>query len=183
MDQKLKNNVAVVTGAARGIGLAIAERLARDGARLVVADMDEAELDNATKHLGKEFGSEVVSYAGDLSSEAVAKATIDLAVDRFGRLDILVNNAGGGIIKAFAEHTPETLRTTIDRNLWTVLWCSWHAVPKMRANLYGRIINSDGPARRDGGSRFHGQLSCIRRSIVRDRAGHQRERRKHHALG
>ena len=74
MDQKLKNNVAVVTGAARGIGLAIAERLARDGARLVVADMDEAELDNATKHLGKEFGSEVVSYAGDLSSEAVAKA-------------------------------------------------------------------------------------------------------------
>ena len=150
MDQKLKNNVAVVTGAARGIGLAIAERLARDGARLVVADMDEAELDNATKHLGKEFGSEVVSYAGDLSSEAVAKATIDLAVDRFGRLDILVNNAGGGIIKAFAEHTPETLRTTIDRNLWTVLWCSWHAVPKMRANLYGRIINLGADSVRNG---------------------------------
>ena len=150
MDQKLKNNVAVVTGAARGIGLAIAERLARDGARLVVADMDEAELDNATKRLGKEFGSEVVSYAGDLSSEAVAKATIDLAVDRFGRLDILVNNAGGGIIKAFAEHTPETLRTTIDRNLWTVLWCSWHAVPKMRANLYGRIINLGADSVRNG---------------------------------
>src|SRR6266480_977311 len=89
MDQKLKNNVAVVTGAARGIGLAIAERLARDGARLVVADMDEAELYNATKRLGKEFGSEVVSYAGDLSSEAVAKATFYLAVDRFGRMDIL----------------------------------------------------------------------------------------------
>ena len=47
MDRKLKNNVAVVTGAARGIGLAIADRLARDGARLVVADLDEAELDKA----------------------------------------------------------------------------------------------------------------------------------------
>src|SRR5258708_36270620 len=110
MDQKLKNNVAVVTGAARGIGLAIAERLARDGARLVVADMDEAELDNATKHLGKEFGSEVVSYAGDLTSEAVAIATIDQAVDRFGRQDILVYNAVVGIVYAFADKTPTTIR-------------------------------------------------------------------------
>src|ERR1700736_4474581 len=150
MDQKLKNDVAVVTGAARGIGLAIAERLARDGAKLVIADMDEAELDKATRHLGKEFGAEVVSYAGDLSSESAAKGAIDLAVDHFGRLDVLVNNAGGGIIKAFAEHTPETLRTTIDRNLWTVLWCSWHAVPKMRANCYGRIINLGADSVRNG---------------------------------
>src|SRR5258708_6673882 len=127
MDQKLKNNVAVVTGAARGIGLAIGERLARDGAKLVVADMDGAELDRAAKHLGKEFDAEVVSRGGDLSSESVAKATIDLAVDRFGRLDVLVNNAGGGSIKALDEHTPEALRTTIYRNLWPVLWCSWPA--------------------------------------------------------
>jgi 2,3-dihydroxy-2,3-dihydro-p-cumate dehydrogenase len=150
MDQKLKDNVAVVTGAARGIGLAIAERLARDGAKLVVADMDEAELKKAARHLGTEFGAVVVSHAGDLSSENVAKATIDLAVDRFGRLDVLVNNAGGGIIRAFAEHTPETLRTTIDRNLWTVLWCSWYAVPRMRANSYGRIINLGADSVRNG---------------------------------
>ena len=79
MDQKLKNNVAIVTGAARGIGLAIAERLARDGAKLILADMDEAELDKAAQHLGKEFGAEVASQAGDLSSEAVAKATIGIS--------------------------------------------------------------------------------------------------------
>src|SRR5258708_37065240 len=120
MDQKLKNNVAVVTGAARGIGLAIAERLARDGAKLVVADMDGAELDRAAKHLGKEFDAEVVSHAGDLSSERVAKATVDLAVDRFGRLDVLVNNAGGGAIEAFAQHTPRPLRATIVRKPSTV---------------------------------------------------------------
>src|SRR5258708_15395534 len=124
MAQKLKNNVAVVTGAARGIGLAIAERLARDGAKLVVADMDGAELDRAAKHLGKEFDAEVVSHAGDLSSESVAKATIDLAGDRFGRLDVLVNNAGRGIIKSFAEHTPQTLCTTIDPSPSTVLSCA-----------------------------------------------------------
>jgi 2,3-dihydroxy-2,3-dihydro-p-cumate dehydrogenase len=107
MDPKLKNNVAIVTGAARGIGLAIAERLARDGARLVIADLDAAELDRATKHLSKEFGAEVASHAGDLSDQGMAEKTINLASERFGRLDILVNNAGGGIIKAFAEQTPE----------------------------------------------------------------------------
>jgi len=124
MDKKLKGNVAIVTGAAKGIGLAIAERLARDGAKLVLADLDAAGLKQAETHLNREFGAEVASQAGDLSEQATAEKTIDLATGRFGRLDILVNNAGGGIIKAFAEHSPETLRTTIDRNLWTVLWCS-----------------------------------------------------------
>src|SRR5882672_210359 len=117
MDKKLKNNVAIVTGAAKGIGLAIAERLARDGAKLVLADLDEAGLKQASAHLGKEFGAEVATHAGDLADQDVAEKTINLASERFGRLDILVNNAGGGIIKAFTEHTPETLKATIDRNL------------------------------------------------------------------
>lgn len=150
MSRKLHDNVAVVTGAARGIGLAIAERLARDGAKLVIADLDAAELEKAKLHLSKEFGTEVASHAGDLSSENVARDTIQLALDRFGKLDILVNNAGGGIIKAFVDHTPETLKTTIDRNLWTVLWCSWYAVPQMRAKAYGRIINMGADSVRNG---------------------------------
>lgn len=150
MSRKLQDNVAVVTGAARGIGLAIAERLARDGAKLVIADLDAAELEKAKLHLSKEFGAEVASHAGDLSSENVARDTIQLALDRFGKLDILVNNAGGGIIKAFVDHTPETLKTTIDRNLWTVLWCSWYAVPQMRAKAYGRIINMGADSVRNG---------------------------------
>src|SRR5882757_5776796 len=132
VDKKLKNDVAVVTGAAKGIGLAIAERLAKDGARLVLADLDEVGLKQASTHLTSQFDAEVATQAGDLSEQGVAEKTIKLASERFGRLDILVNNAGGGIIKPFAEHTPETLKTTIDRNLWTVLWCSWYAVTPMR---------------------------------------------------
>lgn len=150
MDKKLKENVAIVTGAAKGIGLAIAERLARDGAKLVLADLDEAGLKQACAHLSKEFGAEVTSHAGDLSDQGTAEKTINLASERFGRLDILVNNAGGGIIKAFTEQTPETLKTTIDRNLWTVLWCSWYAVRKMRAQAYGRIINLGADSVRNG---------------------------------
>ena len=150
MDKKLQDNVAIVTGAAKGIGLAIAERLARDGAKLVLADLDGSGLKQASAHLSKEYGAEVAYYVGDLADQNTAEKTINLAADRFGKLDILVNNAGGGIIKAFAEHTPETLKTTIDRNLWTVLWCSWYAVPKMRAQRYGRIINLGADSVRNG---------------------------------
>jgi 2,3-dihydroxy-2,3-dihydro-p-cumate dehydrogenase len=150
VDKKLRNNVAVVTGAARGIGLAIAERLARDGAKLALADLDEARLNEASPRLASQFDTEVASLAGDLADQDVAEKIIKLASDRFGRLDILVNNAGGGIIKPFAEHTPETLRTTIDRNLWTVLWCSWYAIPTMRKQGYGRIINLGADSVRNG---------------------------------
>jgi 2,3-dihydroxy-2,3-dihydro-p-cumate dehydrogenase len=65
-------------------------------------------------------------------------------------VDILVNNAGGGVIRPFLEHTPETLRATIDRNLWTALWCCWLALPVMRANRYGRIINLGADSVRNG---------------------------------
>ncbi|MCK1715130.1 SDR family oxidoreductase [Bradyrhizobium sp. 143] len=150
VDKKLRNNVAVVTGAAKGIGLAIAERLAKDGARLVLADLDEAGLKQAAAHLASQFDAEVATEAGDLSDQGVAEKTIKLASERFGRLDILVNNAGGGIIKPFAEHTPETLKTTIDRNLWTVLWCSWYAITPMRKQGYGRIIHLGADSVRSG---------------------------------
>jgi 2,3-dihydroxy-2,3-dihydro-p-cumate dehydrogenase len=150
MSKKLKNNVAVVTGAARGIGLAIAQRFARDGAKLVIADLDGVELEKSALTLQSECDGEIATSTGDLSLQEVAQSTIERAVEKFGRLDILVNNAGGGIIRAFAAHTPETLKTTIDRNLWTVLWCSWYAVPKMRANGYGRIINLGADSVRNG---------------------------------
>lgn len=150
MAADLQSNIAIVTGAAKGIGLAIAERLARDGAKLVIADLDGAALKDATAKLSASFGQDVGSVAGDLSDQAVAKVVIDLAMERFGRIDILVNNAGGGIIKPFVEQTPETLKATIDRNLWTVLWCSWYAAPIMRAQSYGRIVNIGADSVRNG---------------------------------
>ena len=151
MDKKLKDNVAIVTGAAKGIGLAIAERLARDGAKLVLADLDGAGLKQAVPSISAGNSAPRSSaMPAILPIRERAEKTINLANDRFGRLDMLVNNAGGGIIKAFTRATPETLKTTIDRNLWTVLWCSWHAVRKMRAQAYGRIINLGADSVRNG---------------------------------
>lgn len=150
MSWKLDGQVAIVTGAARGIGLVIARHLAAEGARLVIADIDEGALAEAATTLSAECGWEVVSLAGDLSQEDVAKALVDKAVARFGRLDILVNNAGGGIIRPFLDHTPDTLRTTIDRNLWTAVWACYHALPVMKRQAYGRIINIGADSVRNG---------------------------------
>ena len=128
----LKGQVAIVTGAGRGIGAMIANRLVRDGATLLRADLTDGD------------------FTGDLSDEASAGRLIAFAMERHGRIDILVNNAGGGIIRPFLEHTPDTLRTTVDRNLWTAIWCCWHALPHMKAARYGRIINIGADSVRNG---------------------------------
>jgi 2,3-dihydroxy-2,3-dihydro-p-cumate dehydrogenase len=128
----LDGQIAIVTGAGRGIGAVIAGRLERDGATLVRADLEAGD------------------FIGDLSDEGVAGELIAQTMAQHRKIDILVNNAGGGIIRPFLEHTPDTLRTTIDRNLWTAVWCCWHALPYMKAAGYGRIINIGADSVRNG---------------------------------
>ena len=149
MTRRLEGRVAVVTGAARGIGYAIAERFGTEGASLVMADLDAALLEASAAGL-RAKGVAVVTQAGDLSQQDVAAATIQAATRTYGRLDILANNAGGGILRPFLDHTPDTLRTTIDRNLWTCIWCCWYALPIMRSQKYGRIVNLGADSVRNG---------------------------------
>jgi 2,3-dihydroxy-2,3-dihydro-p-cumate dehydrogenase len=143
----LKGQVAIVTGAGRGIGLAIARHLIEDGASVVVADLDGDLAGAACTLLGAD---RTLPFEGDLAREDTARALIDAALVRFGRIDILVNNAGGGILRPFLEHTPETLRATIDRNLWTAIWCSWAVLPHMKAAGYGRIVMLGADSVRNG---------------------------------
>jgi 2,3-dihydroxy-2,3-dihydro-p-cumate dehydrogenase len=150
MKRALEDRIAIVTGAARGIGRAVAERFARDGAQLVLADVDGNALAATAHDVGEQFDIDVAVETGDLAQESVARATIARAVEQFGTVDILVNNAGGGILRPFLEHTPETLRITIDRNLWTAIWCCWHALPVMKARGYGRIVNIGADSVRNG---------------------------------
>lgn len=112
---------AVVSGAGRGagrIGAGIARRLAEGGARLVVADID-ARVAETAEEIADVTRREIAAFVGDLALEATVVEMVKLAIERFGRIHILVNNAGGGIIRPFLDHTAETLRETIERNLWT----------------------------------------------------------------
>ncbi|MGY3617791.1 SDR family NAD(P)-dependent oxidoreductase [Bradyrhizobium sp. USDA 10063] len=150
MEKPFAEQVVVITGAANGIGAVIAQHFAREGARLVLSDLDESGLAATADGLSPLCHEKPLIRSGDLAQEDVAGRLIADAVKTFGTIDVLINNAGGGIIKPFLEHTPETLRTTIDRNLWTMLWCTWHAVRVMKAKRYGRIVNIGADSVRNG---------------------------------
>lgn len=148
--RRFQGSVAVVTGAAHGIGLAISHRLAGEGAKVVMADLLSETLEDSVAAVRTASGMEVIAYVGDLSQEAVVAGLLKLTQDSFGPASILINNAGGGVIRPFLEHTPETLRATIDRNLWTTLWCCRLFIPDMVTAGYGRIVNMGADSVRNG---------------------------------
>jgi len=163
--------VAIVTGAGRGIGLAIARRLEADGLRVMFADLEEAAAKDAA-------GDSGAAFWGDLADENVAGRLVEQTVQQLGTPAVLVNNAGGGILRPFLEHTPDTLRTTIDRNLWTAIWCCWHALPHMKAAGWGRVINIGADSVRNGlfdhagynaaKGGMHGMTTGLAREFARD---------------
>ncbi|MET7640775.1 SDR family oxidoreductase [Streptomyces sp. NPDC005438] len=147
--RRFVDRTAVVTGAASGIGLGIARRLREEGARLVLGDLSAEQLALAVDDWGAE-PHEVRTLAGDLSDHADAEELLRVAVEDFGAVDVLVNCAGGGVIRATPEHTEETLRATVDRNLWTTLYCTLAALPHMTGRGYGRVVNVGAESVRNG---------------------------------
>jgi 2,3-dihydroxy-2,3-dihydro-p-cumate dehydrogenase len=143
---KAAHQVVVVTGAASAIGRAIVARFAADEARLVLADLDKASLADCAQA----YAPDAVQVVGDLSQEDVARGLIRTAKEKFGRVDVLVNNAGGGIIQPFLSHDAASMRTTMDRNLWTCIWCSHEVLPIMIEQNFGRIVNIGADSVRNG---------------------------------
>ena len=147
----LKNKTGIVTGAGSGIGKVIVERLLADGMRLMVADVVDANLRALLAQLHEDVTrGALIGHVGDLSDEAVVRAMVAQTQSAFGRIDVLVNNAGGGVIRPFLEHTAATLHQTIDRNLWTALWCCHAVLPVMVAQGKGRIVSIGADSVRNG---------------------------------
>jgi len=148
--RSLKGKVAIVTGSARGIGKAIAVTLSKDGAKVLITGTQEESTKRSAVDVAKLAGSEIDYFVGDLSEEENVVAMTEKVIKRWGKIDILVNNAGGGVILPFLEHNAETLKTTLDRNLWTCLWSCHKVLPYMIEQNFGRIINIGGDSVRNG---------------------------------
>lgn len=146
---RLEGQHAVITGGAGGIGYAIAERFAVEGASVVIADLSDNAVDVA-RQLSDKHGVNAEAYVGDLSLPGAGQQLVDQAIDALGSVEILVNNAGGGVITATENHTEATLRQTIDNNLWTTLRCSLAIIPYMVQRNYGRVVNIGAESVRNG---------------------------------
>ena len=137
----LEGRVAIVTGSSRGIGRAIAERYAAEGARLTVNwTQGENQARDVVEGI-KQKGGEAISVRADVSKSAEVRDMVQATVDHFGRVDILVNNAGVMVTKPMLETTEDEWDRTIDVNLKGAYLCSKAVVPIMQSQKYGRIIN------------------------------------------
>jgi 2-dehydro-3-deoxy-L-rhamnonate dehydrogenase (NAD+) len=138
---ELPGRVAIVTGAARGIGLAIAERLSRAGASVVIADIDEEGAAAAVERL-REDGGEAVVAAADVTSPDEVGAMVERALEAFGKLDILVNNAGiTGRDAPLWELTDKDWERVLGLNLTSTFYCCRAAISHMRERRSGAIVN------------------------------------------
>ncbi len=135
------NKVAIVTGAAKGIGWGIATVLASEGARVAVVDWD-AENGEKTAAEIRAGGGDAIFVKCDVSQEDQVKAMIQKVVEHYGRIDILCNNAGVGVYKSVLDTSSEDWDRALDINLKGVFLCSKYAIPHMQKLGKGAIVNT-----------------------------------------
>ena len=134
---RVSGKVALVTGGASGLGKATARALAREGAQVVIADMNEA----GAKELAGELGGSALALRLDVRSEPDWQRAIAETLRAFGGLHVLVNNAGIVVVSSIEDTTLEQLRSVLAVNVEGVFLGCKHAIPAMNASGSGSIIN------------------------------------------
>jgi NAD(P)-dependent dehydrogenase (short-subunit alcohol dehydrogenase family) len=135
---RLQGKVAIISGAGSGIGQATARLFAREGAQLVLNDVDEPALQKVVDEIGNASSRGV---GGDASKEATARRLAREAATAFGRIDVLVNNAGIHFIKDITEMTEEEWDRLMNINLKSMFLCCKHVIPHMLRQKKGAIVN------------------------------------------
>lgn len=138
---RLKDKIAIITGASRGVGKATALLFAKEGAKVVVNYNTSKEKAEDVVSQIKEIGTEAIAIKCDVSEESQVKSMIDQTVKEYGRIDILVNNAALVIDVPFAERTVDQWKKTFDVNVLGVFLCSKYASVSMKKHKQGKIVN------------------------------------------
>ena len=144
---ELTGRVGLVTGAGRGMGRASAERIAADGARVVVNDLDETRAADVADRLVSE-GAEAIGVAADVSDAADVSRLVDTAREAFGDVDILVNNAGVLRRTGILDLDEDEWNLVLDVNLKGTYLCTRAVLPAMKAAGWGRVVNISSSAGR-----------------------------------
>ena len=141
MDLELKNKVAIVGGASKGLGRACADVLAQEGVKVALCSRSKPDLEKAAKEIQAASGAEVLVFAGDLDRHETIRELIAATVARFGRIDIMVNNSGGPPLARAHNATEEQWATAVQRSLLFFARMSRESVPHLKQAGAGRIIN------------------------------------------
>ena len=136
----LKNKVAIVTGASRGIGIYIAERLARKGVNLALAARTEQDLRDTAEKIER-FGTKVITVPTDVTKRADLKTLVRRTTQELGGVDLLVNNAGVEKLSSFSEIDLDDIEWIIKTNVTAVEWLTRLVVPEMVTRGSGHIVN------------------------------------------
>jgi 2-hydroxycyclohexanecarboxyl-CoA dehydrogenase len=149
----LAGKVVVVTGAASGIGLAAAQRFAKDGAKVAIWDINEDGAKRAADELVKAGGKAIASRV-DVADRTQIKAAVERVHAEFGQVQVLVNNAGITLFKPFMETDEETWDRVMTINLKSILLVTQAVLPDMLAAKWGRIINISSSSAQTGSARM-----------------------------
>lgn len=161
---RLHETVALITGASRGIGEAIAHAYAREGATVCLAATNRSKLDAVQASLGLAADKTMVIEL-DVTDRAACFTAIDAVQTRFGRLDTLVNNAGVYQSKTFLEYEPQDFQRLLDVNLFGVIHLTQAALPGMQTRGRGRIVNIASTAGK-WGSRNQSAYNVSKHAVV-----------------
>jgi NAD(P)-dependent dehydrogenase (short-subunit alcohol dehydrogenase family) len=145
MSRRLEGKVAIVTGAGAGIGEAIAHKFAKEGAKVVVNGLPDDPVADVAAAI-KEYGSEAIAYAGDVSEAAHAEACVQAAITEYGKLDILINNAGVFLATAETQDYPlEVFDQTLRMNLRSAFLMTKYALPHLQKTR-GNVVSAGSEA-------------------------------------
>jgi len=150
MSAPLTDQVAIVTGGAQGLGQAISQRLAREGCRLVIADVNETGVLATAAAIAKDTGSRVLGVKVDVTQEADVKMLFERTIQEFGRVDIVVANAAILIAEPITEADAEKWRAVMNVNLFGYFLVTKHACRAMKKQRSGSIININSKSGKKG---------------------------------